>query len=143
MFRRFKGCFCRELKNSFAPFIMQKIKLSTLQEQKRFLKNIQMKTKSLFLTLLLHVKYANYVLSYGKHVYIVILRYPPNIQDYGLLDGDSIKWVGKVFPEGYHDCLNMDTEDIAAGSDTKTDSESDDDFLIDKSKQLERQVKFT
>ena len=36
----------------------------------------------------------------------------------------------------------MDTEDIAYGSDTKTDSESDDDFLLDKSKQLERQVKF-
>ena len=121
---------------------MQKIKLSTLQEQRSLLKNIQMKTKSLFLTLILHVKCANYVLSYGKHVYIVILRYPPNIQDYGLLDSDSIKWVGKVFPEGYHDCLNMDTEDIAYGSDTKTDSESDDDFLLDKSKQLERQVKF-
>ena len=55
------------LKKTFAPFIMQKTKLSTLQEQKCLLKNMLMQKKDhRFVlpcgsTLLLHVKRANYV----------------------------------------------------------------------------------
>ena len=52
-----------------------------------------------------------------------------NIQNHGWLDSEAIQWVEKVFPEEYRDCLDMDTEEMAHGSDTETDSESDDDNI--------------
>ena len=47
-----------------------------------------------------------------------------NIQNHGWLDSGAMQWVKDVFPENHCDCLNMDTEKIAYGSDTETDSES-------------------
>ena len=35
----------------------------------------------------------------------------------------------EIFPEDYYDCLNMNREEIAGGSDTETDSVSDDDNI--------------
>ena len=37
-----------------------------------------------------------------------------------------LQGVEEVFPEGYRDCLNMDMEEIACGSNIETDSVSDD-----------------
>ena len=53
----------------------------------------------------------------------------PNIQNHGWLDSGDIQRVEETFPEDYRDCLNMDTEGIAYGSDTEKGSESDDDNI--------------
>ena len=53
----------------------------------------------------------------------------PNIQNYGWSNSDTIQWVEVVFPENYHDCLNMDVEEITYSSDTETDFENDDDNI--------------
>ena len=111
---------------------MEKVKLSTLEEQKFLLKNMLMKTKSLICpshqcesTLLLQVKRANYVAKLWKACLDLDFTLP-NVQNHGWLDSGTIQWVEEVFPEDYRGWLNMDTEEITCGSDTETDSESDD-----------------
>ena len=79
-------------------------------------------------TLLLHVKRANYVAKLWKTCLDRDLT-QPKIQNYGWLDSGAIQCVEEVFPEDYRDCLNMDMEEIAYGSDTSTDSESNDDNI--------------
>ena len=51
---------------------------------------------------------------------------PPNIQNHDCLE---MPWVEEVFPEDYRYCLNIETEEIAYGSDIETDSENDDDYI--------------
>ena len=52
----------------------------------------------------------------------------PDIQNHGWLENGDIQWVKEVFPDDYRECLSMESEEVAYGSDTETDSETEDNI---------------
>ena len=78
-------------------------------------------------TLQLHVKRANFVAKLWKTCLDQDFTLP-DIQNHGWLENGDIQWVKEVFPDDYRECLSMESEEVAYGSDTETDSETEDNI---------------